>query len=192
MKKIDINAEFIAKKLKEKCNIESLEYWSDYFKKNLTILINESDETEDTYFYEIKEDVDSQYLMSYETYRNHYEYICGITDDETNSLYENYEKKLGEIENYCRKCEGIISSFPDAEYEIDFSKKSLSIYLVAKMPATEDNINKFLKSCNSYNIYEDFECDEYSHDCIKIRISDHDFGGNEWLSYREPCINIIV
>ena len=192
MKRYDITAEFLSEKIKDNFHIETPKYWSDFFKRQLSDLITE--DIEDYYdLGEIKEDINCEDLMSHETYMRHYEYICGIADVETNNLYEMYAKKLDEIENYCMKCESIISSFPDAEYKIAFSRKSFSIYIMAAIHVTEDNIVKFLqKNCDSNNVYEDYDCEDYSHDMIKIRISDHDFGGNQEYDYREPCVNIVV
>lgn len=64
-----------------------------FFKRQLSELITE--DIEDYYDLDaIKEDVNSEDLMSYETYREHYEYICETADIETDNLYERYKKKL--------------------------------------------------------------------------------------------------
>lgn len=96
-------------------------------------------------FKEIRDDVNSDYLMDYNTYQNHYSFICEVIDIDMEDTYEPYKRKIDKIEKLSEGYSNIIKNFPDdVDYAVEFSRSSLSVYLNINIPVTEDNIGKFL------------------------------------------------
>lgn len=196
MKKNKLTAEFFENAICKNKDMETKEYWSNIFKSNLKTFLDEVDEND---FKEIRDDVNSDYLMDYNTYQNHYSFICEVIDTDMEDTYKPYKRKIDKIEKLSEGYSNIIKNFPDnVDYAVEFSKSSLSVYLNINIPVTEDNIGKFLnigetiRGINITETYSEYEESDYKNKTIVIRMSDHDFGGNRDYSYRIPCINIVL
>ena len=196
MKKNKLTAEFFENAICKNKDMETKEYWSNIFKSNLKTFLDEMDEND---FKEIRDDVNSDYLMDYNTYQNHYSFICEVIDIDMEDTYEPYKRQMNKIKRLSEGYSNIVQKFPDnIDYNVEFSRSSLSVYLNTNVPVAENNIDRFLnigetiRGINITEIYSEYEESDYNNKTIVIRMSDHDFGGNRDYSYRIPCINIVL
>lgn len=114
---------------------------------------------------------------------------------------KDFEEEKEEIENLASEFLKVINEL-DCDFEIEFSRKSPSIYVKTNIPATEENVEDFYGICNPLdfcfeNVYEEDETYD-SEENIEIRLSNHDFGGftkfggyGDYVSYRHSCINLV-
>lgn len=196
MKKDKLTAEFFENAICKNKDMETKEYWSNIFKSNLKTFLDEVDEND---FKEIRDDVNSDYLMDYNTYQNHYNFICEVIDIDMEDTYEPYKRQMNKIKRLSEGYSNIVQKFPDnIDYNVEFSRSSLSVYLNTNVPVVENNIDRFLnigetiRGINITETYSEYEESDYKNKTIVIRMSDHDFGGNRDYSYRIPCINIVL
>lgn len=80
MKRDKLTAEFFENAICKNKDMETKEYWSNVFKSNLKTIL---DETNDYDFEEIRDEVNSDYPMDYDTYQNYYGFICDLKDIQT-------------------------------------------------------------------------------------------------------------
>lgn len=196
MKKDKLTAEFFENAICKNKDMETKEYWSNIFKSNLKTFLDEVDEND---FKEIRDDVNSDCLMDYNTYQNHYSFICEVIDIDMEDTYEPYKRQMNKIKRLSEGYSNIVQKFPDnIDYNVEFSRSSLSVYLNTNVPVAENNIDRFLnigetiRWINTTDTYSEYEESDYKNKNLVIRMSDHDFGGNRDYSYRIPCINIVL
>ena len=196
MKKDKLTADFFENAICKNKDMETKEYWSNIFKSNLKTFLDEVDEND---FKEIRDDVNSDCLMDYNTYQNHYSFICEVIDIDMEDTYEPYKRQMNKIKRLSEGYSNIVQKFPDnIDYNVEFSRSSLSVYLNTNVPVAENNINRFLnigetiRGINITETYSEYEESDYKNKNLVIRMSDHDFGGNRDYSYRIPCINIVL
>lgn len=196
MKKDKLTAEFFENAICKNKDMETKEYWSNIFKSNLKTFLDEVDEND---FKEIRDDVNSDCLMDYNTYQNHYSFICEVIDIDMEDTYEPYKRQMNKIKRLSEGYSNIVQKFPDnIDYNVEFSRSSLSVYLNTNVPVAENNIDRFLnigetiRGINTTDTYSEYEERDYKNKNLVIRMSDHDFGGNRDYSYRIPCINIVL
>ena len=114
---------------------------------------------------------------------------------------KDFEDEKEEIENLAGEFLKVINEL-DCDFEIEFSRKSPSIYVKTNIPATKENLEEFAGIYNpikfdAENVYE--EDGTYDNEeNIEIRLSDHDFGGftkfegyGDYVSYRHKCLNFV-
>lgn len=106
---------------------------------------------------------------------------------------------MNKIKRLSEGYSNIVQKFPDnIDYNVEFSRSSLSVYLNTNVPVAENNIDRFInigetiRGINITETYFEYEESDYKNKTIVIRMSDHDFGGNRDYSYRIPCINIVL
>lgn len=140
--------------------------------------------------------------IAYDIYYNFYWKITVGYDEVIEELNNKRKSQIMDkyrIEELASKYLEIIKEMPDIEFDIEFSKKSPSIYVKTNMEATEENLELFTNlggfCFTEYNMYEEYECYEGN---IELRLSDHDFGGftrlsgyGEYVSYEKSCINYV-
>ena len=205
MKKQEINYNFLISKMEEAAGVKTKKYFQLEFKKLLLENIEclETLAAEEDENGEIEAAAENKRLIA----EVRHELAFDVDYDTFNSLmlqlnggiscdfdivdeYEYTEKIKAHIKKCANKYMGIIDGFPgNINYEIDFSNRSQSIYLVTDLPVTDDNINKFTVGCWHCEVTY---TERYTTDTVEIRLSDHDFGGNVNYSYWKPCINIVI
>ncbi len=150
------------------------------------------------------EEIKNDEADAYDTY---WDFCSYRSDDPIEELYEKAKLQgeyLDKIDSLAKEYFQIIkNSFCEfnEEVELDFSRKSPSIYITLPLKATQENVDYIYENLeyNSFiynvtNVYEENE--EYDEDeNIELRLSDHDFGSyyNEYhgdISYEKNCINI--
>lgn len=119
---------------------------------------------------------------------------------------QEFYKKIKKQKNTIERLESLALAYMkiikclNCEFEINYSRKSPSIYLKTEILVNEENISDFsyLDLLNFYfeNTYDE---EDYNKEKIEIRLSDHDFGGrteideygiNE-ISYKKNCLNYV-
>lgn len=184
--------------------------WSDRFKERIKDDIEstekcyaEDDEIELLEEFRNDEDIqdikrfinDDLSIMDYNDYDDFYNLLNGHSDiDDIAKEWEYHERMMKKIEKAAAVFSDIIRQFPEnMDYQIDFSQKSVSIYLKVNVAPIRDNRELFGIGYRWRDCYEDryneFELEKMNELCI--RMSDHDFGGNEFVSYYEDCINYV-
>lgn len=205
MKKQEINSGFLISKMEEAAGVETGKYFNEQFKK----ILSENIENLETLAEEEEEDGEIeaaaenrklitrlrhelQFDVDYDTFDSLMLQITGGISYDLDIVdeYIYTEEKKAHIKKCANKYMGIIAGFPEiADYEISYSNRSQSIYLVTNLPVTEENIEKFTTdTCYCNTTYDE----DYTTETVEIRLSDHDFGGNINYSYWKPCINIVI
>lgn len=213
MKKSEITKDFLLEQLKKHLLYENDVDWSNRFKDYLRqglesteIAYKESDEfklleefNNDDLVTDIKKDInDENYVMDYDTFENYNESLDDCTYHDIEKEYKRYEKRLKEIEIAASLYAEHISTFPDElEYEINFSDKSVSIYIIVNIVPINENREKFMQKDGFSPSFDDQYEECYTEEELnafnelEIRLSNHNFGGNEFISYRKDCVNCV-
>ena len=195
-KKDQLTEDFFAGQICSRKGMETEKYWSDAFKSRLRDIL---DEVHSSDYGDIRDDIDSDWNMDYETYQNHYSFICGIIDMDMKDTYESYSRKMERIGEISSAYANAIHNFPDdIVYTVSFSRSSCSVYLNTGIPVRKDSVDRFLSVLEPLQgiivseTYSGYERKDYEDSSLTIRISDHDFEGNRDYSYQFPCVNVIV
>lgn len=197
MKKNELNKDFLMNKLCEEHAINTELEWSEIFKQKLKgqfemILDDEELEDEDyiNSLNEIRDSIDWDAVMTYEEYNDYYTQINGTWDSEFyDEEYRQYEFKMKDMEFVVSRYANIINKFPEnIEFELEYSRRSWSIYLITNLPAIKSNRELFTNGqIYDWDRYEDeYTEDELKDYSIKIRLSDHVY------DYVDTCIDFCV
>lgn len=212
MRKDEMTKDFLYENIKKNYYFEDYtpHYWSKLFKDDLKSLIDaeiqcyKDDDNldglnnflaDETVKYMIDCVNDENYYINNEEYNDFMYYAESRPNDEIIHGYKHYVSKTTEIEAFSCIYANLIKTFPDVEYEIEFSKRSVSIYLTANLSPIKENRDKFkhLDSGINDRYEEDYDEKELKDlDTLEIRMSNHDMGGNEFISYYHTCISFIL